>query len=190
MIQPGPTDLQTTKDRLTDAFPDACIDHIGSTAVPGLAAKPIIDMQVGLANLDSFEPAMLEGTGFVPSDRICSDDPIAWISDNPDDWRKRYARLEEDGNRLAHLHIRQIGRPNHRCALLFRDFLRVTPDVRDLYAEMKEQAARYGAASSETGGTGPYLDLKSPFVNLVLWSAERWAAQTGWCISDQTEGPQ
>jgi GrpB-like predicted nucleotidyltransferase (UPF0157 family) len=91
------------------------IDHIGATAVPGLAAKPIIDVQVSVA---SFEPvaafkAPLEGVGYV------------FRSDNTER-TKRYFR-EPSGAARTHIHVRRAGSVSEQFPLLFREYLRTHP---------------------------------------------------------------
>src|SRR5215813_11826957 len=73
------------------------IDHIGSTSISGMAAKPIIDIQISVMNLEptfSYRD-VLESLGFV------------WRMDNPD-LSKRYFR-ESPGSRRTHIHVRQSG---------------------------------------------------------------------------------
>ncbi|MEW9920038.1 GrpB family protein [Marimonas sp. MJW-29] len=101
-----------------------CIHHIGSTAVRGLSAKPIIDIQVGVPDLDAFDLSRLSGRGFAPAPEIDRDDPFPDERAGYGGWRKKYARLERDNRRLAHVHVRQMGAPNYRFALLMRDYLR------------------------------------------------------------------
>ena len=87
------------------------IDHIGSTSVPGLAAKPIIDVQISVASfkpLDAFR-VPLEGLGFV------------FRADNPD-LNKRYFR-EPPGTRRTHIHVFRAGSWSEQIALLFRDYM-------------------------------------------------------------------
>src|SRR5687768_10521599 len=88
------------------------IDHIGSTAVPGLAAKPIIDVQISVAELEPMTGyrARLEELGY------------RWRSDNPD-LGKRYFR-EREGQPRTHVHVRPAGSFAEQFALLFRDYLR------------------------------------------------------------------
>lgn len=107
------------------------IDHIGSTAVPGLAAKDVFDIQVSVTGFEPFEPlrASIEGLGF------------EWIPDN-DDRRKRFFRLVGAGDRrLANIHVRNLGEFSEQAALLFRDYLRATPEARHRYEETKRTLA-------------------------------------------------
>jgi GrpB-like predicted nucleotidyltransferase (UPF0157 family) len=148
------------------------IHHIGSTSVPGLAAKDVLDIQVGLTNLEQPElrPA-LEGCGFVWRD-IHSDHTPPGMVVAAHDLEKRYAvRLE----RRVNLHIRGIGRLNQRYALLCRDYLRTHAGTRDAYAEIKHQLARYFPNNVDA-----YYDIKDPAFDLFMAGAWEWAEWTGW----------
>lgn len=147
------------------------IDHIGSTAVPGLSAKDVLDLQVSVADLDvSFD---LEPDGFTRSPYVRDHVP-AGRDDDPALWAKRLwtRRRHPDGD--VNLHVRLAGSPNERVALLFRDWLRAHPAGVAAYADFK---TRLAAAVPDLGA---YTDIKDPVVDLVIAAAEPWAAQTGW----------
>jgi GrpB-like predicted nucleotidyltransferase (UPF0157 family) len=139
------------------------IDHIGSTAVPGLPAKPVIDVQVSVAAfepLDAFR-APLERLGYV------------FRADNRE-LTKRYFR-ESPGHRRTHIHVRRAGSFSEQLALLFRDFLRTHPDWAQRYADVKlALAERY--ANDRAG----YTERKRPFTWEALAAADAWAQRTGW----------
>lgn len=139
------------------------IDHIGSTAVPGLAAKPIIDIQISVASFEPFDPirAPFERLGYV------------WRAGNPDR-TKRYFR-EPPGCPRTHIHVRKHGNWSEQFALLFRDYLRSRPDLADRYAALKrELAARYQNDRSA------YTDAKTPFIWSVMAEASDWSQDIGW----------
>jgi dephospho-CoA kinase len=163
-------------------LPAQVIAHIGSTAVPGIWAKPIIDIQISVKDLNAFDLSCLNAEGFQAASEIDRDDPFPDSATAPDGWEKKYARLIRDEYRLAHIHIRQINNPNQRFALLFRDYLRADDFARDCYADFKRQVAAATAHGSNAGGSGSYLDLKDPVVKLIVHSAECWAASTGWSL--------
>src|SRR5688572_11151973 len=96
------------------------IDHIGSTAVPGLAAKDVVDVQVTVADLDAAAgvTAPLAAAGFQLREDIVYDEFRTMAATDPE-LRKLYMR-EPEGERRVHLHIREAGRFNQRYALLFR----------------------------------------------------------------------
>jgi GrpB-like predicted nucleotidyltransferase (UPF0157 family) len=139
------------------------IDHIGSTAVPGLAAKPVIDIQVSVGAL---EPA---GQFRMPLE------VAGWtFRDDNADRTKRYFR-EAPGARRTHLHVRRAGSWSEQFALLFRDYLRATPERAAEYAAHKQAlAAQYGADREG------YTVAKGPFIWATIQLADEWAKATGW----------
>jgi GrpB-like predicted nucleotidyltransferase (UPF0157 family) len=162
--------------RLRDAFgPRALrIDHIGSTSVPGLAAKDVIDVQVTVADLEdrAIEDA-IERAGYNLRRDIVGDHRPPGDESPDEHWRKRYAD-DRSGGRRTHIHIRKDGSPNQRYALLFRDFLRADRNATEAY----ERTKRALAAICED--TATYADAKDPACDLVMIAAERWAEATSW----------
>lgn len=150
------------------------IDHIGSTAVPGLAAKDIIDIQVTVLDLDdpTIAPAMttvgaierFKGTydHEPPGRPVPEDDRQKWL------WHLR-------GGIDANIHIRVDGRWNQRYALLCRDFLRAHPDTAAAYGEVKRQLARLFPTDAEA-----YYAVKDPAFDLFMSVADEWVEWTGW----------
>ncbi len=151
------------------------IDHIGSTAVPGLAAKDIVDVQVTAATLDAGAfAAALAPLGYTLREGITGDHaPPGW-DDSPEEWRKLFFRAPE-GQRRTNLHVRQTGRANQRYALLFRDYLRAHPQAAGAYRQIKEALARLHPDDVEA-----YYDVKDPVCDLIMAAAELWAVQTGY----------
>lgn len=118
------------------------IDHIGSTAVPGLAAKDVIDVQVTVATLDTDKTVRaLAPLGYARWEGITGDHLPPGRDDPPEEWYKLFFHAPQ-GQRRTNLHIRQAGRANQRYALLFRDFLRSDVRVRVAYEQVKEVLAR------------------------------------------------
>jgi GrpB-like predicted nucleotidyltransferase (UPF0157 family) len=150
------------------------IDHIGSTSVPGLAAKDIIDIQVTVADLDnmaSFIDRMCQ-EGFVHREKNLSDEFVGEI--DPGQLRKRYFR-EADGDRSVHIHVRQDGLLNQRYPILFRDFLRSNATVRAGYEQIKLRLAEIFPESIEG-----YLYIKDPLMDIIFEGATVWARETDW----------
>jgi GrpB-like predicted nucleotidyltransferase (UPF0157 family) len=146
------------------------IDHIGSTAVPGLDAKDRIDIQVSVASLEDANP--LAGAGF--EEFAVRGDHRPPGAEGPDeDWSKRLFNTPET-ERRANVHVRVDGRANQRYALLFRDYLRVHPAAADAYAELKRCLA------AELRSVAVYADVKDPACDLIMVAAEDWADATGW----------
>jgi GrpB-like predicted nucleotidyltransferase (UPF0157 family) len=148
------------------------IHHIGSTSVPGLAAKDVLDIQVSVANLEQpdLRPA-LEGCGFVWRD-IQTDHTPPGMMVAAHDLEKRYAKRQQ---REVNLHIRAVGRLNQRYALLCRDYLRTHAGTRDAYAEIKRQLARYFPNDVDA-----YYDIKDPAFDLFMTGAWEWAEWIHW----------
>jgi GrpB-like predicted nucleotidyltransferase (UPF0157 family) len=152
------------------------IDHIGSTSVAGLAAKDVIDIQVTVAELavDQLAPA-LSRAGFEYRPDTFSDHRPPGSHGPDSDWAKLYFR-QGAGMRPAHVHVRVLGRPNQRYALLFRDYLRARPEVAAAYAELKRRLAALGLSRPV------YADTKDPACDLIMSGAEEWAARVSWSM--------
>jgi GrpB-like predicted nucleotidyltransferase (UPF0157 family) len=152
------------------------IDHIGSTSVPGLSAKDIVDIQVTVAALLPGEPLRdrLSAAGFQGPGDIVEDHRPAG-DDRPDaEWQKRFCRAPE-GERRTHIHIRVVGAANQRYALLFRDFLRSNRPVAGSYEQIKRELARLHPDDIDA-----YYAIKDPACDLIMAAAEAWAAATSW----------
>jgi GrpB-like predicted nucleotidyltransferase (UPF0157 family) len=150
------------------------IDHIGSTAVPGLPAKDVLDMQVTVATepkLDDVAERLVAADWELrPPKR---DHAVPGLPTDELQWVKRLL-VEPMYRRRVNLHIRVAGRANQRYALLFRDYLRTHPETARAYGVFKQRAA---ALRLELGD---YSDLKDPVCDLIYLPAEEWAANTGW----------
>jgi GrpB-like predicted nucleotidyltransferase (UPF0157 family) len=151
------------------------IDHIGSTSVPGLPAKDVIDVQITVAEDDSLErvAAVLAARGWRPSAHITRDHHVTALPADLAEWRKVFL-TEPEGERRVHVHVRVHGRANQRYALLFRDFLRTHPDAAQAYVLVKKGLAVLAP------DTGSYADAKDPACDLIYHAAEAWARDDGW----------
>lgn len=166
--------------RLSRALGDRAlrIDHIGSTSVPGLIAKDVIDIQVvvaGLATADELADD-LAGAGYP---RYTGE----WWDTAPPGWTgptrliKRFHGGADPAD-VVQVHVREESGPAWRHALAFRDWLRANPADRDGYAAEKRRLA---AAVTTTSA---YADAKEPWFGPALRRAGDWAAATGWHPSD------
>ena len=151
--------------RLREALGDAAIriDHVGSTSIPGMPAKPIIDIQISVADL---EPVVayrekIESLGFVLR------------PDNPDR-TKRYFR-ERPGERRTHIHVRRHGSFAEQLTLLFRDYLRCHPDDGKRYADEKRRLMQL-----YKDDRAKYAEGKGSIVWDILQRAHVWSQETGW----------
>ena len=149
------------------------IDHIGSTAVPGLDAKDVIDVQVtvpSLAVADELVDALL-AAGYPRLEDITADNPH---TPDPALWQKRF-HASADPGRPTNVHVRVDGWPNQQFALLFRDWLVAEPDVRAEYLALKREVAAAGHRTA-----GDYADAKEPWFVDAYHRAWAWADAEGW----------
>lgn len=129
------------------------VEHIGSTAVPGLAAKPVIDLQVSVEDVDAEETYRppLESLGLVVRAREPG---------------HLFLRPPAGSPRTVHVHVCQQGSSWERDHLLFRDQLRARPEVASAYAQLKERLA------DDVGlDRAAYTEGKSEFIRQVVASA-------------------
>lgn len=155
------------------------IEHVGSTAVPGLAAKPIVDIMPGVGSLEGFAPniAKLERLGYqyVPD----FERPIPELNDPGMPFR-RYFRKDVDGVRAFHLHVVEKGSDFWTKHLLFRNYLRVDETDREAYAALKRRLAEdYNATmlAKDVDINVGYTDYKSDFIEYVIAKARARAAK-------------
>jgi GrpB-like predicted nucleotidyltransferase (UPF0157 family) len=175
--QRWPADFAAIGAALRGALGDLAlrIDHIGSTSVPGLAAKDRIDVQLTVADFARFEliEAALERLGYTFVPRNLNDhQPPGW-SGPSEQWEKRFFRPPA-GQRPTNLHVRAAGRANQRYPLLFRDYLRAHPRSAAAYAELKRRLA------DNLRDLDTYPDVKDPACDLIIVAAEDWALVIGW----------
>lgn len=156
--------LQTARP-LRDALGEVALrlDHIGSTSIPGTAAKPIIDIQISVAAFEPFDRILqpMESLGYI------------WRADNPE-LTKRYFR-EPTGTRRTHIHVRVAGSWSEQFALLFRDYMRHHPADAAAYVELKQHLATQYQDNREA-----YTDAKTPFIWTIMQKADVWSQNIGW----------
>ena len=159
------------------------IDHIGSTAVPGMDAKDVIDIQVTVSSLDVGDELAedLRRAGYPRIDAITADvaKSDARSTDGRFDhngdktlWHKRFHASGDPGRR-TNIHIRADGRPNQQFALLFVDWLAANPGVQADYLAVKRAAARHRDIAR-------YAEAKEPWFLDAYRRAWAWADATGW----------
>lgn len=137
----------------------AVIEHIGSTAVPDLAAKPVIDIMLGLPRLSDLEPYFpaLAAIGFHLQPQMATAMPD-----------RHYFTQPAQPPRQVHLHAVARDSDFWRDKLRFRDALRADSTLRERYAALKQQLAeQYG---DDRAG---YTEAKSGFINEALAAAKR-----------------
>lgn len=132
------------------------VEHFGSTAVPGLKAKPVIDM-IGIVknidNIDSYNEKM-SALGY----------------DVAGEWGIPGRRLFRKGgeSRTHHIHMYPQGHPEIQRHLIFRDYLRANPEEAERYAKRKEELAQ------QFDDTKEYSQAKKPFVQAMEQRALKW----------------
>jgi GrpB-like predicted nucleotidyltransferase (UPF0157 family) len=159
-----PETFKRWRSRLASCLDGAAarIAHVGSTSVPGLDAKPIVDIQVSVERLgDEYR--------YVPG---CE---AAGLLFRIRDDEHRFFRPPFGAVRDVHVHVCEVGSTWEREHLLFRDFLRTHPDARDAYAATKHRAAAVWRDDSLA-----YTDAKSGIILDTLDSAESWARLNCW----------
>jgi GrpB-like predicted nucleotidyltransferase (UPF0157 family) len=138
------------------------IDHIGSTSIPGLAAKPIVDIQASVPDVEDDDQYMslLESIGYV-------------------------LRLREVDHRMlrtpavtVHVHICSAGSEWERRHLLFRDWLRADERDRRAYENLKRQLAVH-----DWPDVSEYTAAKTDLIAEIAGRAEAWAHATGWSVA-------
>lgn len=175
--QPGwPADFLTIGLQLRAALGSLAmrIDHIGSTAVPMLAAKDRIDIQITVQDLTPQVEKALNTSGYTRIQRITQDHIPAQGPNQIGEWDK-WVFQPPAAQRPTNVHIRIAGRANQRYALLFRDYLRAHPAGAQSYAQIKRALTRCHSEDHDF-----YYDVKDPVVDLIITSAEWWAAATHW----------
>lgn len=149
---------QAECDRLSDLLAPWLVDgpeHVGSTAVPGLAAKPIIDLMVSVAD------AVVDHA----SERLVTD---GWCVVPPEldrrPWRRFFVKPDASGRRReAHLHLIQAGHPRWAEQIGFRDALRRDDQLARRYEDLKRRLAEQRGHDREA-----YTEGKAEFVASVL----------------------
>lgn len=129
------------------------VEHVGSTAVPGLAAKPIADLMASVRDLD--EAVARAGDGLA-ADGWCYVPPE--LDQRP--WRRFFVKPDESGqHRVAHLHLIEAGHPRWAEQLAFRDALRRDGQLARQYEDLKRQLAARHSDDREA-----YTAAKAAFV--------------------------
>src|SRR5260221_2287102 len=136
------------------------IDHIGSTSVPGLAAKDVIDVQVTVGDLTSELEAAFQRAGYVRRAELTYDHRPPTATGTEHEWQKQYYQPAAPAHR-THVHARRAGSANGRYALLFRDYLRTHSLAAAAYAQVKQALAHHGPTDWDL-----YYDVKDPICDI------------------------
>lgn len=134
------------------------IHHIGSTAVPNISAKPIIDILVevrAIEKINDFNEKMIE-LGYQPKGEVGIPG-------------RRFFIKNEDSTRTHHVHIFQTGALEVEHHLNFRDYLVAHPEEAQAYSRLKEKLAREFPEDRES-----YIERKDGFIKEILQNAKAW----------------
>lgn len=148
---------EQVRGRLTadlDTWLVAPVEHVGSTAIAGLAAKPILDLQAAVADLtcaaDVAETLAPDGWHWIPPE----------LDGRP--WRRFFVQVEQE-RRVAHLHLVEQDNSRWFEQLAFRDVLRADPALRNRYAALKRELATQHSTDCEA-----YSTAKADFIRTIL----------------------
>ena len=150
------------------------IDHVGSTSVPGLGAKDVIDIQITVKALDDQIRRKLSQAGYRDWGTIAHDHIPPGENGQLELWEKFFFNPPA-GQRPANIHIRVAGNPNQRYALLFRDYLRAHPNSAKSIELLKREIAKRHGQDGEA-----YNEIKEPAYDLIWDAALEWSRFTDW----------
>lgn len=136
------------------------IEHMGSTAVPGLASKPIIDLLVGVYSLADarsrcIEPFQASGYAYIPEYESWLPDELFFRKGGPGPW-------------THHVHVMESSNPRWDAFLTFRDYLRGHPDAASAYGKLKKSLA--AEFKDDIAG---YRNAKDDFIVAAMVNARR-----------------
>jgi GrpB-like predicted nucleotidyltransferase (UPF0157 family) len=128
------------------------IEHVGSTAVPGLAAKPIVDIAVSVEDFDTFDVGVLEELGYrhVP------------------EYEDEFPQRRYFSKPAFHIHVYEQEHEEFMDYVRFRDYLRTHPEDAELYGSLKLRLASEHAEDREA-----YQEAKAPFVARLVAALRR-----------------
>jgi GrpB-like predicted nucleotidyltransferase (UPF0157 family) len=146
-------DQRAAVERILGPWLVGSVEHVGSTSVPGLAAKPVVDMLAGVRDLEEsracIDPLSADGWLWAP------------YRDDVEHWFCRPSPAE----RTHHLHVVEHGGRDWREMLAFRDALRGDPSLRERYAGLKRELAARHRDDREA-----YTEAKADFIVAALAS--------------------
>lgn len=150
------------------------VEHFGSTAVPGLAAKPTVDLMVGIFRLSDAPRCIprMQALGYEYLPELEATLP-----------ERRFFRRGPKGAGTHHAHMVEVGSAFWERHLLFRDHLRAHADVRDAYAQLKRELAGRHGEDREA-----YTDAKTPFIEAAVKKARAERAKAAEVSSPKAEG--
>lgn len=146
--------FEEEKGKILSAIPQKIIqiEHIGSTSIKGLGAKPIIDIMIGVTKLEDFEE-LIQPLSTIDFEYV----PKPELTD------RRFFRKGLWGQGTCHLHICEHTSKEWIEKLLFRDYLRENPKIAEDYLNLKKSLAKEYQYDRQT-----YTKKKEPFIREVI----------------------
>jgi GrpB-like predicted nucleotidyltransferase (UPF0157 family) len=126
------------------------VEHIGSTAIPGLSAKPVIDIMAAVSSLEASRPALAVLAGV----------DYCYFPYRPES--EHWFCKPSPAFRTHHLHLVPLDSPQWAGALAFRDYLRANPETAAQYKELKTRLALEFRLDREA-----YTEAKGPFITRI-----------------------
>lgn len=155
------TQFNSIKGRVAEIFKGKAlaIEHIGSTSIPGMKAKPLIDVLVVVTDIKdlSQEAAAMTRLGYEWGENYIAPDTLLFFNVGP------------DGKKLENIHVCESGAPKERQFLIMRDYLRTFPDKVQEYSRIKE--ANY---LNHPDDYPAYRAAKAPYLAALEQEAYAW----------------
>lgn len=141
------------------------IEHVGSTSVPGMKAKPIIDVLVVVKDVKLLNTGkmLMQSKGYLVEENYVAPNTLL------------FRLVNENGNKLENIHVCENGAPMQKQFLFMRDYLRAFPKEANSYAQLKDELVRKFPNDYES-----YRAAKDPFLKALEKRAYQW-------IHDETE---
>jgi len=142
------------------------IEHIGSTSIPDLSAKPVIDILIGVHSLAAADAQCIE-----PIKKLGYRHVFQYEREFP--FRRYFTKNSLQGGRRTHqIHLIETTHPWFKRHIMFRDYLRAHPSERIAYEQFKRQLVR------RFTNTNNYADAKTDFIKEIEAKALEWHNST------------
>jgi GrpB-like predicted nucleotidyltransferase (UPF0157 family) len=139
-----------------------CIHHIGSTAIDGIKAKPIIDLLIEVDDIQAIDAyhMSMQRLGYIPKGEFGIQG-------------RRFFSKGHEEHHTHHIHVFQAGHPEIARHLEFRDYLQAHPDEAQAYSHLKEELACIFPHDTDA-----YTNGKTAFIEDIDQKAHAWKKQT------------
>lgn len=156
-----PTKFQGIKAMLESVFGAKAltIEHVGSTSIPGMKAKPIIDVLVVVESMSALqnEKGEILSLGYQLQEGYVAPNTLL------------FRKVDAQGNKLENIHVCKSGAPMEKQFLVMRDYLRTFPEEAKRYADFKDELTQKFPNDYES-----YRAAKDPFLKNLEQKAYKW----------------